>query len=44
VDCQGLCANCGTNLNRNTYDCKSEWEDPRLAALRMLKTDQHKGH
>jgi uncharacterized protein len=44
VDCQGLCANCGTNLNRNTCDCKSEWEDPRLAALRMLKTDQHKGH
>jgi len=37
-DCNGLCAICGTNLNRGTCDCKREWEDPRLAALRELRT------
>jgi len=36
-DCQGLCAMCGTNLNRSTCDCKREWDDPRLAALKELK-------
>lgn len=43
-ECVGLCPNCGTNLNREACDCKREWEDPRLAALKALKTDQHKGH
>jgi len=38
-DCLGLCPVCGTNLNRDTCDCKREWEDPRLAALRALKND-----
>jgi uncharacterized protein len=42
--CRGLCPVCGTNLNRDTCDCKREWEDPRLAVLKTLKTDQHKGH
>ncbi len=37
-DCQGLCVVCGTNLNTGSCDCKREWEDPRLAALRELKT------
>ena len=36
-DCRGLCAICGTNLNRGACDCKREWEDPRLAALKALK-------
>ena len=36
--CHGLCAICGTNLNRTQCDCKREWEDPRLAALRELRT------
>jgi uncharacterized protein len=36
--CQGLCPVCGTNLNRGTCDCKPVWEDPRLAALRELRT------
>ena len=40
-DCKGLCPQCGTNLNRGTCDCKREWADPRLAALRVLKTDTH---
>jgi uncharacterized protein len=34
--CKGLCTICGTNLNRGTCDCKREWEDPRLAALKQL--------
>jgi uncharacterized protein len=42
--CRGLCASCGTNLNRETCSCKIEWEDPRLAVLRTLKDDHHKGH
>jgi uncharacterized protein len=37
-DCRGLCAQCGTNLNRGTCDCKPVWQDPRLAALRELRT------
>jgi DUF177 domain-containing protein len=36
-DCKGLCPVCGRNLNRETCDCKPEWDDPRLAALRELK-------
>ena len=40
-DCRGLCPICGTNLNRGRCDCKREWEDPRLAVLKTLKTDQH---
>jgi uncharacterized protein len=35
--CHGLCAVCGTNLNGSTCDCRREWVDPRLAALRALK-------
>ena len=36
-DCRGLCPVCGTNLNRDSCDCKREWEDPRLAVLKTLK-------
>jgi uncharacterized protein len=36
--CKGLCAICGTNLNRGACDCKREWEDPRLAALKELRS------
>ena len=35
--CRGLCAICGTNLNRETCSCKQGWDDPRLAVLRELK-------
>jgi uncharacterized protein len=38
-DCKGLCPMCGTNLNRGTCDCKREWDDPRLAALKTLKRE-----
>ena len=37
--CQGLCPICGTNLNRGSCDCKREWDDPRLAALKNLKAE-----
>ena len=37
-DCTGLCPVCGKNLNRETCDCKRDWDDPRFAALRELKT------
>jgi uncharacterized protein len=36
-DCRGLCPVCGTNLNRGTCDCKRDWDDPRLAALKALQ-------
>jgi uncharacterized protein len=35
--CHGLCPVCGINLNRETCDCKREWVDSRLAALRAIK-------
>jgi uncharacterized protein len=42
-ECRGLCPHCGTNLNRDTCDCKANWEDPRLAALKTL-LDEKKTH
>jgi uncharacterized protein len=41
-DCQGLCPVCGTNRNLGKCACKSDWDDPRLAALRDLKTKNWK--
>lgn len=35
-DCQGLCPECGTNLNTSRCDCDHRWVDPRLAALEQL--------
>ena len=35
--CKGLCAVCGTNLNKDSCTCKREWQDPRLAALKELR-------
>ena len=39
-DCKGLCAACGTNLNRGTCDCKRDWDDPRLAALKQFRVEK----
>ena len=37
-NCEGLCPECGTNLNVNKCDCKNEGSyDPRLAVLQKLK-------
>jgi uncharacterized protein len=38
-ECQGLCPVCGINLNRGICACKRDWEDPRLAPLRKLKSE-----
>jgi uncharacterized protein len=35
-DCQGLCAQCGINLNYESCTCQEETIDPRLAALKEL--------
>ena len=35
-DCQGLCAQCGVNLNFESCTCQEETIDPRLAALKEL--------
>jgi uncharacterized protein len=37
--CQGLCPQCGTNLNTGSCNCAAGWEDPRLAPLRQLKKE-----
>jgi uncharacterized protein len=34
--CKGLCPACGTNLNKETCECKPAWKDPRLAALQGI--------
>lgn len=39
-DCKGLCPHCGTNLNTDTCQCQTQWEDPRLAGLKALITDR----
>jgi DUF177 domain-containing protein len=36
-NCAGLCSQCGANLNTETCQCTSQWEDPRLAPLKELK-------
>ena len=36
--CNGLCPQCGTNLNTGSCDCSQTWEDPRLAVLKKLNT------
>src|SRR5262245_23718739 len=37
-DCAGLCPQCGTNRNTATCACAPQWEDPRLAPLKRLKS------
>jgi len=39
-DCQGLCPQCGTNLNESTCDCTTETIDPRWAKLQELNFDK----
>jgi uncharacterized protein len=35
-DCQGLCMECGQNLNEGDCGCTADDIDPRLAALRQF--------
>jgi uncharacterized protein len=39
-DCQGLCMECGANLNHETCDCGEDDIDPRFAALKALRDSQ----
>ena len=36
-DCKGICPECGTDLNSGSCNCKSNYVDPRWAALKNLK-------
>jgi len=36
--CKGLCVHCGANLNNGACDCAPEWTDPRLSALKEIRT------
>lgn len=38
-ECQGLCPNCGANLNEGRCSCVAEEIDTRWAALKQLKTE-----
>ncbi len=38
-DCEGLCMDCGTNLNIEDCGCEEDDIDPRLAALKALLKD-----
>jgi uncharacterized metal-binding protein YceD (DUF177 family) len=38
VDCRGLCAGCGENLNEGECKCSPGGTDPRWDALRTLET------
>jgi len=38
--CKGLCPVCGANRNRETCTCQVTWVDPRLEALKALKTNR----
>lgn len=37
--CRGFCPRCGTNLNETPCECRTEEEDPRWAALRLLRSE-----
>jgi uncharacterized protein len=40
ADCQGLCQECGANLNEGDCGCVVEAIDPRLAPLQQLLNDE----
>ena len=37
IDCKGLCAVCGSNLNKEQCDCVTRNSDPRWAALKQFQ-------
>lgn len=43
-ECQGLCPECGTNLNVSRCACEHRWVDPRLAALGQLLPKPRREH
>ncbi len=41
-DCQGLCTECGQNLNKENCSCEPDLVDPRLTILRQLLDSPNK--
>lgn len=41
-DCQGLCPQCGTNLNKHHCQCTKDSRDLRLAVLQRLLSEQER--
>lgn len=41
-ECQGLCSNCGQNLNEGQCQCETDEIDPRFAKLKDLFIDKNK--
>lgn len=39
AECQGLCPQCGTNLNESECECTTDERDERWAPLRQLQSD-----
>lgn len=42
LDCQGLCTECGQNLNKENCSCEPDFVDPRLTILRQLLDSPNK--
>jgi uncharacterized protein len=42
-ECQGLCAECGQNLNESSCNCTPTKSDPRWEALKAFKTEESPG-
>ncbi len=40
-DCNGLCSQCGVDLNTGSCECKQNRVDARFAALKNIKIDNH---
>ncbi len=40
LDCKGLCASCGRNLNQEICNCSRETINPQFAKLKVLLTDK----
>ncbi len=43
VDCKGMCARCGRELNDGACDCVEDTSDPRWAALDQLRARLEQG-
>lgn len=41
-NCQGLCTECGQNLNKENCSCEPDYVDPRLTILRQLLDSPNK--
>ncbi len=42
--CLGLCPQCGADRNTTSCDCRTDWQDPRFAALKTLVDQPPQDH